>query len=126
MDIGRTHDLLDLGAELRDDRLRGFARREQGVPPQNLEAGKSCLRNRGNIRYQLAARETGDGKGAKLARLHLRQHGRDGEEYEIDVAGEHAGHRFGTTFVRHMAHVDPRHALEQLGSEVSGGSVAGG
>src|SRR6478752_264051 len=124
VDIGRTHDLLDLSAELRDDRLRGFARREQGVPPQNLEARKFRPRNRGNIRYQLAARETGDGKGAKLARLHLRQHGRDGEEYEIDVAGEHAGHGFGTALVGHMAHVDPRRAFEQLGGEVSGGSVA--
>ena len=125
MDIGRTDDLLDLSAELRDDRLRGLARREQGVPPQNFEAGKSRLRNRGNIRYQLAARETGDGEGAQLARLHLRQHGRNGKEYEIDVAGEHAGHRFGTTLVRYMAHVDPRHALEQLGREVSGRSFAG-
>src|SRR6478752_422476 len=72
-DIGRADDLLDVGAELRDNRLRRLAGREQGVPAQDLEAGISRLRNRGNIRYERAARGTGDGKGAKLARLHLRQ-----------------------------------------------------
>src|SRR3954454_5445627 len=54
VDIGRTDDLLDLSAELRDDRLRSLARREQGVPAQNFEAGKPRLRNGGNVRYQLA------------------------------------------------------------------------
>jgi DNA-binding PadR family transcriptional regulator len=71
----------------------------------------------------LAARGTGDGKHAELADLHLRQDGRHRKEYEINVAGEDARHRFRAAFVRHVAHVDPRHTFQQFGSQMPGRSV---
>ena len=101
----------DGGMQLADDLARGLGRRRDSVPGAHREIAIARLGHGRRFGQRLGARRAGDGERAQLAAPHLRQHRRDVEEREVDLAADQIGCGGCAALVGHL---DQLHVGAQL------------
>src|SRR3979409_2172656 len=115
----------DLGLELAENWLRRPRRGKERIARRHVIVPESALPDRRYVRQLARAHASGDGQGAQLARLNLRQHGGDGRNPKRDSAPEQIGDRRGADPIRNVDHVDAGEPLEQFAVEMSRRAVPG-
>ena len=108
---GILQDFHHRAAQRVDDRRRRVGRCEESGPGRRAVA-RQHFRDRRHVGRLRIALPAADADGAQLSRLDVAQRGAEGEEGEIDMAGERRRLRFAAAFVGHVHHLHAGHRVE--------------
>ena len=104
-------------ASARSSKAAVRRRGNEAAPRGRLESGIAQLRDRGHVGVVREALRRGDRERPQLPAIHEPAHRLRVAEEALDAAAHQVGHRGARALVRHVRHLDPGAALEELAAD---------